>query len=72
MIGYGFIHLCLCAIVMLWPDVVFDTRKGALLLPIIVFGPMAFGMEEYWRRRRKTRKSNSSPPDEARLKDDTE
>jgi hypothetical protein len=48
-IGYGVIHIVLCIMYFWGQESSEGSRFFPLLLPLIIFGPLAFALEIYWR-----------------------
>ena len=49
LLGYGLAHLLLCYVGLVDPERFSHTRLFPLIYPCIVFGPIAFAIENYVR-----------------------
>ena len=54
-IGFGIIHLILCAMYFLGEEVFGDTRLFPFVMPTIMFGPLLFGLELYFRQLKRAK-----------------
>lgn len=57
-IGYGFLHIFLCICYLWAKDNFSEARLFPVLLPLIVFGPLLFSLEIYWRFLRGVKKDD--------------